>query len=65
MELNTEYLTAPALDAATVVMLRDAAAGLQVLLMRRHQASSVLGGVHVFPGANSMQLTRTRRGCHG
>lgn len=50
MELNTEYLTAPALDAATVVMLRDAAAGLQVLLMRRHQASSVLGGVHVFPG---------------
>ncbi|PUE49231.1 NUDIX hydrolase [Limnohabitans sp. 2KL-1] len=50
MELNTEILTAPPLDAATVVMLRDAQTGLQVLLMRRHQASNVLGGVYVFPG---------------
>jgi 8-oxo-dGTP pyrophosphatase MutT (NUDIX family) len=50
MELNTTILTAPALDAATVVMLRDGPAGLQVLLMRRHQASNVLGGVYVFPG---------------
>lgn len=50
MELNTEILTAPPLDAATVVMLRDSEAGLQVLLMRRHQASNVLGGVYVFPG---------------
>lgn len=50
MELNTEFLTAPPLDAATVVMLRDGQDGLQVLLMRRHQASNVLGGVYVFPG---------------
>lgn len=50
MELNTEILTAPPLDAATVVMLRDGHTGLQVLLMRRHQASNVLGGVYVFPG---------------
>ena len=50
MELNTEILTAPPLDAATVVMLRDGQDGLQVLLMRRHQASKVLGGVYVFPG---------------
>ena len=50
MELNTTVLTAPPLDAATVVMLRDGPAGLQVLLMRRHQASNVLGGVYVFPG---------------
>ena len=50
MELNTEILTAPPLDAATVVMLRDGEDGLQVLLMRRHQASNVLGGVYVFPG---------------
>lgn len=50
MELNTEILTAPPLDAATVVMLRDGDKGLQVLLMRRHQASNVLGGVYVFPG---------------
>ena len=50
MELNTTLLTAPPLDAATVVMLRDSDAGLQVLLMRRHQASNVLGGAYVFPG---------------
>ena len=50
MELNTTSLTAPPLDAATVVMLRDGEDGLQVLLMRRHQASNVLGGVYVFPG---------------
>jgi 8-oxo-dGTP pyrophosphatase MutT (NUDIX family) len=50
MELNTEILTAPPLDAATVVMLRDGPSGLQVLLMRRHQASNVLGGAYVFPG---------------
>ena len=50
MELNTEILTAPPVDAATVVMLRDAPDGLQVLLMRRHQASHVLGGAYVFPG---------------
>ena len=50
MELNTTILTAPPLDAATVVMLRDGPGGLQVLLMRRHQASNVLGGVYVFPG---------------
>jgi 8-oxo-dGTP pyrophosphatase MutT (NUDIX family) len=50
MELNTEILTTPPLDAATVVMLRDGPGGLQVLLMRRHQASNVLGGVYVFPG---------------
>ena len=50
MELNTTILTAPPLDAATVVMLRDGAAGLEVFLLRRHSASAVLGGVFVFPG---------------
>ena len=50
MELNTEIITSPPLDAATVILLRDSAEGLQVLLMRRHQASKVLGGAYVFPG---------------
>jgi len=50
MELNTETITTPPADAATVVLLRDAAEGLQVLLLRRHQASNVLGGAYVFPG---------------
>ncbi len=50
MELNTETITTPPVDAATVVLLRDAAQGLEVLLLRRHQASNVLGGAFVFPG---------------
>ncbi|OYU31691.1 MAG: NUDIX hydrolase [Comamonadaceae bacterium PBBC2] len=50
MELNTETITTPPADAATVVLLRDTAEGLQVLLLRRHQASNVLGGAYVFPG---------------
>lgn len=36
--------------AASVVLLRDGDQGLEVLLMRRHQNSGVLGGLYVFPG---------------
>ncbi|NIC41344.1 NUDIX domain-containing protein [Aquabacterium sp. A08] len=36
--------------AASVVLLRDGADGLEVLLLRRHQNSGVLGGWYVFPG---------------
>ena len=36
--------------AATVVLLRDGAHGLETFLMRRALQASVLGGVHVFPG---------------
>jgi 8-oxo-dGTP pyrophosphatase MutT (NUDIX family) len=36
--------------AATVVLLRDGAQGIEVFLMRRAIEASVLGGVHVFPG---------------
>jgi len=50
MELNTQTITTPPLDSASVVLLRDSPHGLQVLLLRRHQASSVLGGAYVFPG---------------
>lgn len=50
MELNTEIPTAPPRDAATVVMLRDAAQGLEVFLVQRHGLSDVMGGAHVFPG---------------
>jgi len=41
---------APPRDAASVVLIRDSADGLQVLLLRRHQNSRVLGGLYVFPG---------------
>lgn len=50
MELNFETVTTPPVDAASVLLLRDSDAGLQVLLMRRAQASQVLGGAYVFPG---------------
>ena len=36
--------------AATVMLLRDSDAGLEVLLLERHLRSDVHGGVHVFPG---------------
>ncbi len=50
MELNSEIPTAPPRDAATVVILRDGAQGLEVFLVKRHGLSDVLGGAHVFPG---------------
>lgn len=50
MKINHETITTPPVDAASVLLLRDSDEGLQVLLMRRHQASQVLGGAYVFPG---------------
>ena len=40
----------PARDAATVVLLRDAAHGMEVFMVKRHGLSDVLGGAYVFPG---------------
>jgi 8-oxo-dGTP pyrophosphatase MutT (NUDIX family) len=50
MELNLEIVTTPLRPAATVIMLRDGLAGLEVFLMKRHSLSDVLGGAYVFPG---------------
>ncbi len=50
MELNHLVIDTPPRDAASVVMLRDGTQGLEVLLMRRHTDSAVLGGAYVFPG---------------
>lgn len=50
MELNSDIPTAPPRDAATVVLLRDGARGLEVFLVKRHGLSDVLGGAYVFPG---------------
>jgi 8-oxo-dGTP pyrophosphatase MutT (NUDIX family) len=41
---------APPRPAATVVLLRDGAAGPEVLLMRRHRSSGFVPGAWVFPG---------------
>ena len=50
MELNKSEITTPPRPAATVVLLRDADEGLEVLMIRRHAQSDVLGGAYVFPG---------------
>jgi 8-oxo-dGTP pyrophosphatase MutT (NUDIX family) len=48
--INSDVIHTPPLASATVMVLRDGPAGLEVLLVRRHGNSGVLGGVHVFPG---------------
>jgi 8-oxo-dGTP pyrophosphatase MutT (NUDIX family) len=50
MEMFFDRSHAPLRAAATVVMLRDGAGGLEVFLVRRHGMSDVLGGAYVFPG---------------
>ena len=43
-------MTTPIHPAATVVVLRDTPGGLEVFLVRRHQAIAFMAGAHVFPG---------------
>ncbi|MBL8481975.1 MAG: MBL fold metallo-hydrolase, partial [Rhodocyclaceae bacterium] len=40
----------PALPSATLVLLRDAGAGLETLLLKRSDRAGFAGGAHVFPG---------------
>lgn len=40
----------PARAAATVVLLRDAAEGMEAFMVKRHGLSDVLGEAYVFPG---------------
>jgi len=46
---RTESTPAPR-PAATVLMLRDAACGPEVFMVRRHDAAVFMGGAYVFPG---------------
>jgi 8-oxo-dGTP pyrophosphatase MutT (NUDIX family) len=39
-------------DAATVIVLRAAGAGLEALLLRRQRSMAFAGGMHVFPGGS-------------
>lgn len=52
LELNDEVVTSPPRDSASVLVLRETAngRGLEILMVRRHQRSDVLGGAYVFPG---------------
>lgn len=63
MEITSHIVTTPPRDASSVVLLRDGVAGLEVFLMRRANASDVLGGAYVFPGGKldeaDAELVRT------
>lgn len=50
MELNSKLIDTAPRAAATVVVIRDGAASVEVLLIKRHGLSDVLGGAYVFPG---------------
>lgn len=50
IEIHSKVVDTPPLPSATVMVLRPSARAMEVLLMRRHADSGVLGGVHVFPG---------------
>jgi 8-oxo-dGTP pyrophosphatase MutT (NUDIX family) len=50
MELIAGRNESRPLPSASVVLLRDGAAGLEVFLLKRHGLSDVLGGAYVFPG---------------
>jgi 8-oxo-dGTP pyrophosphatase MutT (NUDIX family) len=39
--------------AATIVLLRDTAAGMEVLLLKRHRSSGFVPGAYVFPGGRT------------
>ena len=40
----------PIRPAATVILTRDSAHGIEVLMMRRSHKAAFMGGAHVFPG---------------
>lgn len=48
----------PAVDAATVMVVRDHPQGLQVLLQERHVETDFVGGALVFPGGRVEQADR-------
>lgn len=50
MQINLEPSPDPARASASVAMLRDGPAGLEVFVVKRHGLSDVLGGAYVFPG---------------
>lgn len=58
MELNDIEVTTPPRPAATVVLLRDGEDGPEVLLIKRHGLSDVLGGAYVFPGGKLDEADR-------
>lgn len=59
------WIPPEAVPAATVVLLRDGAAGIEVLLMRRPDTMSFAPGMHVFPGGRVDPAQDGRATVHG
>ena len=49
---DPSYVPPPVRDAATIALVRDAPAGLEVYLLRRVRGMAFAGGMHVFPGGS-------------
>ncbi len=50
MQVDSRVVNEAPRPAATLVLLRDGASGLEVFLLKRHGLSDILGGAYVFPG---------------
>jgi 8-oxo-dGTP pyrophosphatase MutT (NUDIX family) len=50
--------------AATVLLLREAASDVEVLMIRRHQSLEFMGGMWVFPGGSLSSADSTPRALH-
>lgn len=50
MELNNKIVEGAPRPAASIIILRDGGAGLEVFLIKRHDLSNAFGGAYVFPG---------------
>ena len=50
IDIRSDIVDTPPRDAATVLILREADAGIEVLMLKRHIDSKDLGGAFVFPG---------------
>lgn len=52
IQISSQVVDGAPLASATVMVVREggASSGLEVLMVRRHANSGVLGGAHVFPG---------------
>ncbi len=48
--LNQDTINSPPQDAATVILIRDARPGIEVLLLRRGSSQTVMNNAWVFPG---------------
>lgn len=54
---------APARDAATVVLLRDSAQGVEVYLVKRSRMVDFMAGAHVFPGGRMEKADSSASAC--